>query len=198
VLLYVLVNHISLTYLKLPSLTLSFSLTALSILLFWQSLGNILPTLSPIPFYDIKLNDSCGFWTGYFQSVGGIFFFPYTLSGIIITIALLVSCRIKVILSLYGYTTVWLVYQSLSPTSSIISPGLNAILIAIAVGKVFLTPSKTSFLLSVIAVIIGVVIFECLKMLLSPYNAPPFTFPFVFTVFLVIYPLSLKQRKANS
>lgn len=194
VLFYVSTNHISMTYLKLPSMSLAFSFVIIFFILFSYALGRELTYVAPSPLFELPARYLSGFWQGYFQSLGSIFFLPFTLTGIIIALALFINSRIAGLLSLLGFTTIWIFYQSLMPTGYILFPGLNAILIAITVGGVFLVPGKTSYLLAIFSVIIGGIFLSAMHLLLAPYGIAPYTFPYVLTVFIILYPLTLRLK----
>ncbi len=87
---------------------------------------------------------------GFFNSLGAIFFSPNVIAGILLAAIILVSSRILFLLAIIGYSSGTLVralmvgsfQQALSDINS-----FNFILIAMALGGVFLVPSIKSFII---------------------------------------------------
>jgi len=134
------------------------------------------------------------FWEGFFKSLGAIFFFPYTLPGIVIFIVLLMYSRILAFLSLIGFLlgTTFLGFMSgnfESVYSDIYS--FNYILISLALGGVFLIPHPKSYLIALIGVMVSVPVVEASKVFFEHYGIPIFAIPFNTVVLLFVYTLSL-------
>ena len=85
----------------------------------------------------------------YFISLGAILFQYNLLSGIILSVGLLLFSRISFSLSLIGFYTAFLFYEVIGANISELSYsyiGFNYILTSIAVGGFFIIPSRRSYL----------------------------------------------------
>lgn len=132
----------------------------------------------------------------YLKSLSAVFFQYNIIAGFIILIGLIIWSRIAFLLSIIGFSIGYLFYFSLSGEFSQLYYsyiGFNFILTAIALGGFYLIPSRASFLLAIIAMpIIGVLI-SGLNGLLSIYQLPLYSLPFVITVLLVLMLLSQRS-----
>ncbi|MFH1074048.1 MAG: urea transporter [Candidatus Firestonebacteria bacterium] len=128
--------------------------------------------------------------SGYFASLASIFFSKSVLAGVILAVALFLHSRIVFLLSLIGYYAGALILgffaSSVAATYSDTNY-FNYMLIAIAVGGVYLIPSIKAYLVSVFAVIIAYLILVSSELVFNMYNLPVFTLPFNITVLLFIY-----------
>lgn len=132
----------------------------------------------------------------YLKSLSAVFFQYNIIAGFIILIGLIIWSRIAFLLSIIGFSIGYLFYFSLSGEFSQLYYsyiGFNFILTAIALGGFYLIPSRASFVLAIIAMpIIGVLI-SGLNGLLSIYQLPLYSLPFVSTVLLVLMLLSQRS-----
>jgi urea transporter len=159
-LIYIGLNYLTQTWLKLPSLSLAFCLAAI---LFWYYLvrtGYFTGSGFQKPLiwsHNIQLS---WFWKDYFMSLGSIVFVPDVLAGIVVAFVLLLITRIGFMLSLWGWAICFtlLQYVNISSTYGMFFPGFNLILISLAVGSVFLIPGKTSYLLAIMGTVLGFIV----------------------------------------
>lgn len=155
--LYIGLNYLCQSLFKLPSMSLAFSLAAV---FFWYYLVRSgyftgLNFQKPLLFqHNLHLN---WFWQDYFLSLGSIMFVPDLLVGIVLAFVLLMITRIGFMLSLLGWSICYLLmqYSNMGSTYGMFFPGFNLILISMAIGSVFLIPSKSSYLLAIFATITG-------------------------------------------
>ncbi|NPA79432.1 MAG: peptidoglycan DD-metalloendopeptidase family protein [Thermotogae bacterium] len=181
-------------YFGLPVLSLPFVLTSALLYLASTRFTNLfvislyprfhldVPTPLPVPV------------EGFFKSLGAIVFTPTVLAGVIVFLAILGVSRILALLGVVGYVVgvlthallVGSIYQAVIDISA-----FNYILIAMAVGGVFLIPSIRSYAFAILAVAVAVPVVEGIKVFWEAYGVPAFAFPFNLTVLLLLYVLLL-------
>lgn len=156
----------------------------------WYSLGG----LQLVEWMNLLEQNALPEFVGvYLKSISAVFFQYNILSGFLITIGLLVWSRIGFMLSIIGFAVGYLFYYSVSGEFTQLYYsyiGFNFILTAIALGGFYLIPSRASFLLAILIMpVIGILI-SALNGLLSPWQLPLYSLPFVLTVLLVLMLLS--------
>jgi len=135
---------------------------------------------------------------GFLSSLGAIIFYPTPLVGLLIFLIILRWSRIAALLALLGYYAGSLFLGSMSgnfyAAFSDVS-AFNYILIAVALGGVFLIPSGKSYLIALLGVLISVPIVEAAKVLFQYYGIPIFAIPFNTVVLIFLYTLTLLGYK---
>ena len=137
----------------------------------------------------------CGLpmWSaGLFKAFGAIFFLPSVLAGILIAAMILQSSRILFLLAVLGYFAGTFVRNLIFPAfdhSLFDGNSFNYVLIAMAVGGVFVIPSLQSTLLGLLAAAVAPMLVEALTVLGAPYGIPPFTLPFCLVTLGLLYVL---------
>ncbi|MCL4500744.1 MAG: urea transporter [Deltaproteobacteria bacterium] len=185
---------ISSYYLKLPILSLPF-VFATWLAYFASPAYPHLPwigfTAPPVSWLEAYLP----FWlSGYCKALGAIFFLPEVAPGLLLALVILGASRILFLLSIAGYltgslVTAWLV-GSLAPAFSNIN-NFNFILIAIAVGGIFLIPSLQSLVLAMLAVATSTVVLNATQVFCGLYKIPVLTLPFNLVTLSFLYVLGL-------
>lgn len=181
-------------YLKMPVLSLPFVIVSSIAYLAATQYSNLFVTgLYPHTIYDLQI--TLPYWLeGYFRSFGSIFFMTDVVSGIVIALIFLAMSRIMFLLSVIGYfagsIVVGLMYGSFEQSFADINH-FNFILIAFAVGGVFLVPSLKSYLLAVIAVCTSTILLDSVLVFWSNFGIPAFTLPFNAITLSFIYLLGL-------
>ena len=180
------------SYYKIPILSLPFSIVTM----FWY-----LASLKYSALASTLVNNATRFdialplaLSGFFKSLGTIFFLPLNLAGVLIFVALLFSSRIVAVMAVVGYYFGVLVHSWLigSLHQALVDPfAFNYILVAISLCGVFLLPNPKNFLLSLVGVAISVVLTDSIAILFNYYAIPVFTLPFNITVIVFIFILSL-------
>ncbi len=203
-LLYVVLNYITTNALKLPSMSLAFSIMATLIWYYLVRSGNFNGEgfMKPLLF-DLKVGLPW-FWKEYFLSMGSIMFVPDIAVGIGVALILFLITRIGFLLSLLGWAICWwlLGFASIGTTYGMFFPGFNLILISISVGSVYLIPGKSAYLMAALATVFGFGIAFALsgKYFYADYMpgrgtylmVPMFAFPFNLVVLTTIF--ALRQR----
>ncbi|OMH39907.1 urea transporter [Desulfurobacterium indicum] len=180
-------------YFKLPVLSIPFVIGSFIVYLASLRYSNLFVTsLYPhYPSWDFSLPV---FFKGFFDSIGTILFSPYTLAGVIIFLALFLYSRILAFLAIIGYFGATLVTAlmtgSFEKAFSDIS-AFNYILIAMAVGGVFLIPSPKSYFMALVASLIAVPVVESTKTFWQHFGIPVFALPFNTVTLLMVYTLGL-------
>ena len=182
-------------YLKLPILSLPFVIISSLVYLSVYNFSNLF-VISLYPHNQIvKLDSIFPNWIGgYFKSLGAIFFLPDVFVGLVMAIILFLSSRILFLLSITGYYigTVAVAILSGSFNLEFSDPShFNFILIAMAIGGVFLIPSIKSYLLSIFAVLTSIILLSATKTFWALYGIPAFTLPFNLISLLFIYVLGV-------
>ncbi|MDP2173791.1 MAG: urea transporter [Candidatus Cloacimonadaceae bacterium] len=202
--LYAVLTHFTLSWFKLPSMSLAFSIAAT---VFWYYLvrsGDFTGTGFAKPIILSAKPDLIWFWRDYLLSMGSIVFVPDILAGIAVTLILLIISRIAFMLSLMGWGICYflLSFVNIGSTYGMFFPGFNLILISLTIGSVFLIPSKSAYLTAAIATVIG---FALAFVLSGKYYFPDympargdvllipiFAFPLNIVVLIVIFALRLR------
>ena len=132
----------------------------------------------------------------YLLSLAAIFFQTNIIAGLLIALGLLYYSRIAFLLSVTGFTIVYLFYYFTGADFSSLAYtyiGFNYILTSIAVGGIFVIASFRSFFWTVLLLPITVIFTAGLVHLFSFWHLPVYALPFNITVLLFIY--VLKQRR---
>jgi len=122
----------------------------------------------------------------FFKSFGTIFFLPYSITGIIMFLLVLVYSRILAFLALIGFFTGILAHSLILGK---LTPGFfdfNYILISMALGGVFLIPYWKNYLLALIGVVLSVFLIDAFEVFGNLYNLPVYTLPFNTIVVLFV------------
>ncbi len=181
-------------YLRLPVLSLPFVLVSSAAYLAASQYTNLYVTgLYPHVFGGIETMMPA--WLGGFlKSLGAIFFMPHVTAGAIFAVGLLLASRILFILGGLGYFVGTLTLARLEGSYPQAFANLNAfnfILIAMAVGGVFLIPSVRSYVLAVVAVVASIVLLSSAEVFWSQYGLPVFALPFNLATLTFVYVLGL-------
>jgi urea transporter len=181
-------------YLYLPPLSLPFALiSSLAYLASSQYSSLTVKGLYVHPFFEFPLD--LPLWlTGFLKSLGTIVFTPSIAGGIIIAVILLLYSRILLFLAFAGYITgsviTGLMSGSFTSSFNDISH-FNYILIAMALGGVFLVPHIKNFILALVAVVTSTLLVQAIKVFWSNFGIPAFTIPFNVITIAFLYVLGI-------
>ncbi len=144
--------------------------------------------------YPLNL-DIFPFWlSGYLKALGAIIFMPNEITGLLLSLLILISSRILFILSITGFglgiTIYGLFIGSIELAAQDIS-GFNYILIAMALGGIFNIPSLKSYGIALLGVSFATLIASAGHVFFSQYGLPVFTLPFTIVTLSFIYALGL-------
>ncbi|HEY3322205.1 MAG TPA: urea transporter [Planctomycetota bacterium] len=188
--------HLFQLYLKLPVLSVPFcvvsAILGLAVFHYHDSLHPALPATT-LTRFDPELP----LWAaGYFKSFSAILFSPSVLVGIVFSLMVLYCSRILFLLSILGYAVGTFFRAQLLGSSSLALQdltGFNFILIAMALGGVFLVPSLRSYLLAVIAVALSAVVLDSAHVFTDSTGVRTAILPFNVITLAVIYVLGVAR-----
>ncbi len=136
----------------------------------------------------------------YLRSLSSIFFQNNLLSGIMISILLLISSRITFSLSIIGFLSAYF-FASFTGSDtagfSYYNIGANYIMTAIAIGGFFVIPSGKSYLWTFLLVPLTSVVLLFLTKLFGEVQLPVFSLPFSLVVILFVYFLMLRKTASG-
>lgn len=185
-------------YMKLPVLSLPFSIAALIVYIAAVKY----PGFTPHGFYPHWAASSAPalpLWIeGFFRSFGMLFFLPYILPGIIVAAVVFCSSRILFTCAALGYFSGVATAGALSGSiaAALADPyNFNYIIIAMALGAVFAIPSLTSYLIAIVSACAAAVCQNSLTALLSRIGVPVFALPFNLVTMLFLYALGSAYYK---
>jgi len=178
-------------YLRLPVLNIPF--TMVSTIIYLASVKySALFVDSFYPHEKLNIPNLPASIQGLLRTFGVLLFSPYDIIGILVLIAILVYSRISFILAVGSYflgiSVLALLKGSYAQAFADIST-FNFILVGMALGGIFLIPSKRSYALALIGVIVSVFILDAVSVFWSSFGIPVFTLPFNIVVLLFVYVL---------
>ncbi len=181
-------------YLGLPVLSLPFVIVSVIAYLASYRYSNLFVYyLYPHPYQQILQN--LPVWLkGFFTSLGALIFYPNPLVGLLLFLVVLKWSRIAAFLSLVGYFTGTLFLGAMSGNFYAAFGDISAfnyILIAVALGGVFLIPHPRSYLIALGGVLVSVPVVEASKVFFQYYGIPIFAIPFNAVVLITVYALGL-------
>lgn len=181
------------TYFKLPILSVPFVIVSSCVYLVANRYSNLfVASDNTTPFYIADFGLPIAI-SGYFSSLGALFFAPSVFVGIVLAIVILIESRILFLLSLIGfYVGAGTRALMLGSTSQAFGDpnSFNLTLTAMAVG-IFVIPSARNYLLAIILVAASTLIFDATSILTATIGLPVFTLPFNITALLTIYVLGV-------
>jgi len=204
--LYLVLSHFTLTWLRMPAMSLAFSIAATMVWYYMAKNGFLANYTHDKPLLfevNIILPE---FWRLFFVSLGSIFFIPSVLGGILIALALIVSSRISFFTALWGWLLCYLMirFSGLGTGNGMFYPGFNIVLIVISVGSIFLLPSKSAWLLAGLSGIFGFLVtilmhkvfhyYNPYTLYYTPLTVPVFAFPLNLITMLVVFTMRLRQK----
>lgn len=184
--------HLFSTYLKLPVLSLPFVLAGMMLYLATARYTDL--SARYLAQTDTLAASLPAWLSGYFQSLGAIFFMPNVLTGLIFALGILAVSRILFFLSLAGYCTGVAFTALLTGSWTQAFTNLNhynSILVAMAIGGIFLIPSLKSYLLAMIAVCVSTVALDGIVSFWAYASVPGFTLAFNIVTLGFVYVLGV-------
>ncbi len=181
-------------YLRLPVLSIPFVVVSIVAWLASYRYSNLFVYYLYPHLFHSNFNFLPEWFNGFLKSLGAIIFYPDSPVGLLIFLLLLRWSRIIAFLALFGYligtTFLGLMSGNFSTAYADIS-AFNYILIAVALGGVFLIPHLRTYLIAAAAVAVSVPIVEASKVFFQYYGIPVFAIPFNAVVLIFVYSLAL-------
>jgi len=128
----------------------------------------------------------------YFKSLGTILFMPNVVAGTLFFTILLLHSRIASLMAAAGFYFGSFVHSLLGGSfmASLMDPyAFNYILVAVALGSIFLVPGLRSYFLALFGVAISVLLVDATAIFWTLYKIPVFTLPFNLTVISFLFVL---------
>ncbi|NJD20598.1 MAG: peptidase M23 [Gemmatimonadetes bacterium] len=183
-------------YLRLPVLSLPFVVVSSLAYLAAGSYTNLYVD-SLYPKSVAAVETLLPLWLGGFlRSMGAVFFVPSAVAGALIAAALLVRSRILFLLAVGGYYAGTLTLAALGSGGQAFTNlnAFNFILIAMALGGVFMVPSLTSYVLAFIAVVTSTLFLSSAEVFWSRWGVPVLALPFNLVTLGFLYALKLVEH----
>jgi urea transporter len=133
---------------------------------------------------------------GFFKSLGAILFVPSVAAGSVFSLLLLWRSRILFFLAVGGYylgTALRAELLGSAEQAFLDVYGFNFILIAMALGGVFLIPSIGSFAIAASAVAVSMLMVDASQVFAYYFAVPAYTLPFNLVTLGVLYTLAVSQ-----
>jgi len=153
---------------------------------------NFFQTVDALPVY--KMVDI------YLRSMSSIFFQDNLITGLFISVALLICSRIAFSLSVIGFVSAYIFAQFTGSEAASITYyniGANYIMVAIALGGFFIIPSGYSYLWTVLLVPLTSLVLLFLSKMFGFIHLPVFSLPFSFVVIFFVHFLMLRTTTSK-
>lgn len=193
-LLTVVMAHVFQTWLRIPILSMPFVIASSIAYLASLRYSNLMVAEPHVLWIQDTSLDVPLWLSGYFQSFGAVLFIPNIAVGLVFSVLVLCHSRILFLLSLMGYFLGASVRALMLGSAAQAFGDLNSfnfILIAMAVGGIFLVPSPRSYLLATIAVVLSGVFLDCITVFWAQHGIPVFALPFNIITLGLVYVLGL-------
>lgn len=134
------------------------------------------------------------FFSGFFRSMSAIIFQLNMGAGILLTIGVLFYSRIAFLLMWLGYTVAFLFQQVMhsGDVTSYYNLGTNYMLVAVAVGGLYVIPSLRSFIWAALLVPVSYLLVVGIGKVTQSWGLPVFSLPFCVVVITYLYSLKLR------
>lgn len=189
-------SHVLRQFFALPALSVPFVVTSTLVYLLCSRYPGLVlrePCLSLLPSTAPALP---ALVRGYLTALGTIFFVSNVWAGAIIALLVVWHSRILFLLSLLGYglgVAVRVSFAGASESMLVDPNAFNFILVAMALGGVFLVPSWRSYLIAALGVVTAALVLDACLALGNTHALPPFALPFNVVVLGMLYCLSLTE-----
>ncbi|MEK4427183.1 urea transporter [Solibacillus sp. FSL K6-1523] len=178
----------------IPVLTFPFIILTLFTLLISYRLSAVHTSNALVPQslwqWELDITGPFNLTEGIFTGIGQVFFLDYTISGLLIFIAVFIAGWRLGLYAFLGNAAALLTALILGAERSLIFVGLygyNGILTAIAVALIFNTSKqRLSYVTGIIAACLTVPIAASLHTWLLPFGLPPLTMPFVLSTWIFL------------
>jgi urea transporter len=179
-------------YLKLPILSLPFAVISSIAYLASSQYSNLFVN-SLYPGFTTSLELYLPVWiSGLLKALGSILFVPDVTAGLVFLLIIVVSSRILFLLVIIGYYSGTLLTAAMVGSFQQAFVDLNHfnfILIAIAIGGIFLIPSPRTYVMAILAVATSILLVGSVEVFWSAFGIPAFTLPFNLVSLAFIYVL---------
>lgn len=187
-------------YLGVPVLSLPFVIATWTALLATRRFAGVEITLDPVLVTELGAGYLPTWIELYLRSLGACFLQLSVASGALVFVGLLVISRWSVILSIVGFATGSALYLGLGGNAADLHAqfvGFNFILVAIAVGGVFVLLGPGSILLAAGSGALAAVISAAMLAFLEPFGLPVLALPFIVATQLLLFALLIGSQSGG-
>lgn len=134
----------------------------------------------------------------FLEALGAVFFQPGWLAGALVLLALVLSSRIAALLALEGFAVAAALLAVVHPSVAVPPAlvGLNAVLVAVALGGIWFVPQRASFVFAAVGAALASVLTLALWGALQPLGLPVLVLPFNLSLLLGLYAMRQRLRDA--
>lgn len=188
-------NRIFLKY-SLPVLSFPFAIVSMFFYLASLKYTNLLSNiLHREPLFNINLP-----FSSFFKSMGTIFFLPFDIAGLVISIVILLYSRVLFFMAVVGFLVGVYAHSIFVPFCEALNSAynFNFIIIAMALGGIFLIANIQNYIIALIAVIVSVVVIDSMEVFLTTYSLPVYTMPFnIITILFLMVAIGVGYKYYN-
>ncbi len=133
----------------------------------------------------------------YFKSLSAILFQYHLFAGFLIAAGLLYFSRVSFVMSLVGFFSAWLFYNIIGADISELNYsyiGFNYILTAIAIGGIFVVPSRRSLFWVILLTPLVAITLSATSALFLSFGLSVYSLPFNIIVLLFLYVLKFREH----
>jgi urea transporter/murein DD-endopeptidase MepM/ murein hydrolase activator NlpD len=184
--------------LGLPVLTVPFILVISLVLAASHSLHGMVWQVHAVPAPIPTGSGIAWFVLTYLRALGYIFLSPEPVAGLLVFLALLVASRISAVLSVFGFALAVAATGVLTGGSTDVAlggVGLNAVLVAVALGGFFFVSGRWSLLVAAVGTLSGVLLTTGLDVVVRGLGLEVLILPFNLTVLISLF--GMRQRLVN-
>ncbi len=192
----VVLGRLASSLIGMPILSLPFVLVAMLTAAAGGSLSTLHfnPYVAPPEFFGNEIDK-------FLSALGNLYFLPNPLVGLLVVSVLLVFSRYYVVIAVAGYSAALFWFNLLGAAPEHLATtawASNAILAALLVGGLFATPSFMTAGLAILAAVMAAWLALALGRILDVVHLVPFSAPFVFAAWLVLYAAVHNVRMVGS
>lgn len=192
------INNVLYYYFGLTAMTIPFLIVNCILIFASRGIGipSALPAKNILPDFIISLFPH---WINiFFYNLGALTFHPSILAGIIITIGLFIYSRIAFFLVTSGFVFGILLHHILGINSSIIENdylGHNYMILALAIGGVYMVPCISSYLIMLMVIAFSVMVLSaCYYNSFFSIFLFPYALPIIIPLLLALYTLKYRIK----
>jgi len=181
---------------RLPVLSFPFALVAMLTSAAGKSLATLIPNpyIAPPDFFGTQVDK-------FLSALGNLYFMSDPFVGLFIFVVLVIFSRYYALLAVLGYSfsLIWFEMMGAAPEHLASTAwDSNAILAALLVGGLFSTPSFLTASLATLAAVIAGWLSLSFGRILDTAHLVPFSTPFIFASWLVLYAVVRNTRLTNN
>jgi len=138
------------------------------------------------------------FINAFLQTLSVIFFQNNIFTGFLVAVGLFIHSRLAFLYALWGYAVAFCFYlfAGIDVTHLLaFHAGFNYIVVSVAIGTYYTTPSWSSFITAKLAVLVTILLAQGFQNIFTHIQTSAYSLPFAFTVLMFLW--ALRQRSTN-